>query len=65
MEPVTESYEVKTEDKELHAINIIMEVLIRYIDRSKENPNSEDNIMEGYKSAVRIIDYVSARIKNT
>jgi len=65
MEPVTESYEIKTEDKELHAINTIMEVLTRHVDRSKDNPNCEENIVDGHKAAIRIIDYVSARIKNT
>jgi hypothetical protein len=65
MEPVTESYEVKTEDKELHTINVIIEALIRHIDRSKDNPNCEENIINGHKAAIRIIDYVSARIKNT
>jgi hypothetical protein len=65
MEPVTESYEIKTEDKECHAINTIMEVLKRHIDRSKDNPNCEENIINGHKAAIRIVDYVAARIKNT
>ena len=65
MEPVTESYEIKTEDKELHAINTIMEVLMRHIDRSKQNPNSEENIVNGHKAMIRCIDYVVARIKDT
>jgi hypothetical protein len=65
MEPVTESYEVKTEDKELHAINTIMEVLMRHVDRSKHNPNCEENIIDGRKAMIRCVDYVAARIKNT
>ena len=65
MKPVTESYEVKTEDKELHAINTIMEVLMRHVDRSKQNPNCEENIVDGHKAMIRCVDYVAARLKNT
>jgi hypothetical protein len=64
MDNAFESYEIKTKDKEMHAINTIMEVLIRHVDCNKQSPNCEENITNGNKAMLRCIDYVSARLRN-
>lgn len=61
-EPVTESYEVLTEDKELHAISVMMMALDRHVDRRHDNPNCEENIIDGQKAMRRCAMYVLERV---
>jgi len=64
IEPVQESYEVKTDDKELHAISVMLEALKRHVDRSKDNPNCEQNIIDGQKAMIRCARYVLEKVSN-
>ena len=60
--PVQEFYEVKTDDKELHAISVMLEALKRHVDRSKDSPNCDQNITEGHKSMIRCARYVLEKV---
>ncbi len=62
MENVVESYEIKTEDREAHAISVMLEALSRHVDRSKDDPNCEENIGNGRKAMIRCAKYVLERV---
>ena len=64
IKPVQESDEVKTDDKELHAISVMLEALKRHVDRSNDNPNCEQNIIEGHKAMIRCARYVLEKVSN-
>jgi hypothetical protein len=59
----TEHYEIKVEDKELHAISVIMEVLDRHLDRRGDAGCAED-VINGHKAMARVISYVASRLEN-
>ena len=61
----TESYEVRADDGELHAISTIIEVLSRHVDTSKSTPNSKENIDRGRKAMLRCLEYVADRVNDT
>jgi hypothetical protein len=61
-EPVTESYEINTGDSELHAISVMLEALKRHVDRSQDNPNCEENIIEGHKAMIRCARYILEKV---
>ena len=61
-EPVQEYYEVKSDDKELHAISVMLDALKRHVDRSGDNPNCEENIIEGHKAMIRCARYVLEKV---
>ena len=43
----------------------MMEAIERHLDRSNQDPNSEENINKGREAIIRCIGYVSARVKGT
>lgn len=60
--PLKESYDIVTDDQELHAINVMLEVLRRHVDRSEDVKNCEENIMQGKQAMVRCAKYVLERV---
>jgi hypothetical protein len=62
-EPVGESYEVLTEDPELHAISVMLRALDRHVDRRGWENNSEENIRIGHLAMLRCVTYVMERIQ--
>jgi len=62
---LTESYDINTSDNQMHAIDVIMQVLERHVGTRKQNPNSEDNILRGDKDMARCVKYVLSRLENS
>ena len=62
--PLIEIYEICTSDGEIHAISVMLEALKRHVDKSHENPSSEENIIEGQRAMVRCVKYVLERVDN-
>lgn len=61
-EPVTESYEVKTEDGELHVINICVEAVERHLTNQSEK--TSEHYEEMLKaSRIRVAEYLLARAR--
>lgn len=60
-EPVTEQYEVKTEDKELHVINIMLESLHRHLHNHGEC-TSEEFELHLKEQRERVVRYVLDRV---
>ena len=61
--PAHEIYHIHHKDNELHAIDVILEVIDRHLDRSNHGPcNSEDNIQIGKESMIRVAQYVLQRV---
>jgi hypothetical protein len=66
MTPASESYEIKNEDVELHAISVILEVLNRHVIISyNDGPQCEENIMLSDAAAIRCVNYVLERLHRT
>jgi hypothetical protein len=62
----SESYEIKNEDKEIHAISVIMEVLMRHVITYDNGvPQCEEIIMQRNYAAVRCVNYVLDRLHKT
>ena len=61
--PAHEIYHIHNKDNEMHAIDVILEVMERHLDRSKDGPcNSEDNVRLGKESMIRVAQYVLQRV---
>jgi hypothetical protein len=59
----SESYEIKNEDKELHAISVILESLDRHVIISdNDGPQCEENIILSHVAAIRCVNYVLQRL---
>lgn len=62
-EPLMESYEVKTEDKELHVISVMLESLSRHLsNKNKDGPTSEEYEKHLKMKQVRVAQYVLDRV---
>jgi hypothetical protein len=58
-----EIYHIHHKDDELHAIDVIMEVMHRHLDRSHHGPcNSEENIQQGREAMIRVANYILQRV---
>ena len=66
-EPLMESYEVKIEDNELHAINVMLECLSRHLsNKGKDGPTSDEYEkylkMKQVRAAAYVLDRVSSEL---
>lgn len=58
-----EIYHIHHKDDELHAIDVIMEVMHRHLDRSHHGPcNGEENIQQGREAMIRVASYILQRV---
>ncbi len=64
MKNVEEIYEIRNSDPELHAIDVMMQVLERHISRDGENPNTDQNIIQGRAAMIRCAKYVLDRTQS-
>lgn len=62
-EPLMESYEIKSEDKELHCINVILEVLERHLTNKGEVTSEQHEEMLS-RQRMRVASYVCERMAN-
>lgn len=58
MDNPTEFYEIKSENKELHVISVMLEALDRHLNMGNVGPNCEQNVINGQKAMVRCAKYV-------
>ena len=61
--PVTESYEIKTEDNELHAISVMLECLSRHLSNKGKDCATSDEYEQHLKlKQLRVTQYVLDRV---
>lgn len=60
-EPISESYEIKTEDKELHVIDVMLESLYRHL-HNHGDCTSEEFEVHLKNQRERVVRYVLDRV---
>ena len=63
-EPVTDSYRINTEDKQMHAIEVILTVLDRHVAANPKDPSCDEYVLDCHNDMIRCVEYVLSRLKS-